>query len=206
MLRTWQRNLVCAIAGADWCPRELHISGIGFKRSLDAVARAARTLPVPGPGPVPQAGSDSDTGSGPGDWHGHASALCQRVLGALGRPDLAESYLRVLAERRAAQVDGYRPMLVEAFASAAALPLALPVAGSASPAASAPTSASVTTTPAGSQAAAGVLYVDYCLSQRHCTWQWSAGSGSRVRLRLHLAAFCTVTQLPVHCDCRLRRL
>ena len=184
MLRTWQRNLVCAIAGADWCPRELHISGIGFKRSLEAVARA---LPVP----QPEAGSDSDTGSGPGDWHGHASALCQRVLGALGRPDLAESYLRVLTERRAAQVDDYRPMLFEAFASAAALPL--PVAGSASPAASAPTSASVTTTPAGSQAAAGVLYVDYCLSQRHCTWQWSAGSGSRVRLRLHLAAFCTVT-------------
>ena len=46
MLRTWQRNLVCAIAGADWCPRELHISGIGFKRSLEAVARA---LPVPQP-------------------------------------------------------------------------------------------------------------------------------------------------------------
>ena len=120
MLRTWQRNLVCAIAGADWCPRELHISGIGFKRSLEAVARA---LPVP----QPEAGSDSDTGSGPGDWHGHASALCQRVLGALGRPDLAESYLRVLAERRAAQVDDYRPMLVEAFQVASA---AVPVAGS----------------------------------------------------------------------------
>ena len=190
MLRTWQRNLVCAIAGADWCPRELHISGIGFKRSLDAVARA---LPVPQP--EAGTGSDSDTGSGPGDWHGHASALCQRVLGALGRPDLAESYLRVLAERRAAQVDGYRPMLVEAFASAAALPGSQAASESrpAGPAASAPTSASVTTTPAGSQAAAGVLYVDYCLSQRHCTWQWSAGSGSRVRLRLHLAAFCTVT-------------
>ena len=192
MLRTWQRNLVCAIAGADWCPRELHISGIGFKRALGAVARA---LPVP----QPEAGSDSDTGSG--DWHGHASALCQRVLGALGRPDLAESYLRVLTERRAAQVDGYRPMLVEAFASAAALPGSPSQAQAASesrpagPAASAPTSASVTTTPAGSQAAAGVLYVDYCLSQRHCTWQWSAGSGSRVRHRLHLAAFCTVTAL-----------
>ena len=190
MLRTWQRNLVCAIAGADWCPRELHISGIGFKRSLEAVARA---LPVP----QPEAGTGSDSDTGSGDWHGHASALCQRVLGALGRPDLAESYLRVLTERRAAQVDDYRPMLFEAFASAAALPGSQAASESrpAGPAASAPTSASVTTTPAGSQAAAGVLYVDYCLSQRHCTWQWSAGSGSRVRLRLHLAAFCTVTAL-----------
>ena len=41
-----QRLLVCALASADWCPKDLHIKRIGFQSALKVVGATASTLPA----------------------------------------------------------------------------------------------------------------------------------------------------------------
>ena len=93
---------VCALAGADWCPRELHIHGVGLMTAIRHVTEAVKE--------VEARGDDSDA----------SVQVVAVVLEKLGHAHLFDSYMGVVNSRDPAPDGTFKDMVMKMVAEESA--------------------------------------------------------------------------------------